>query len=133
MAIVAQIKISTVLKWKCDDIVSVDTYLVPSYSIAIDPQGYSVIAYNTALSEFSAIDLYIAYPKARVGNPDPGWITQYIDGYPDTIVATGAQAALSINSAGLGFISYLQEEDYELPDLKIAWQQFKIYMPVITK
>ena len=48
-------------------------------------------------------------------------------------MTTGALAALSLNSSGLGFISYLQQEDYELPDLKIAWQQFKTFLPLTIR
>ena len=47
----------------------------PSFSIAIDPQGYSVIAYDCAVDEYEPINLYITYSKARVGNADAGWIT----------------------------------------------------------
>lgn len=125
-------------KWKCEEVVYfyyLNPAETPSFSIAIDPQGFSVIAYDSAVGDNEPTNLFITYPKARVGSADPGWIAQGIDGVPapHTEIATGAQAALSLNNAGFGFISYLQEEDYELPDLKIAWQQFKTYMPVITK
>ena len=85
------------------------------------------------MDDLSPFFLYIAYPKARVGSADPGWIAQRIDGAPVTYVATGAQAALSLNSAGRGFISYLQQEDYELDDLKIAFQLHRALLPIITR
>ena len=123
-------------KWHCEDIVYfyyLNPALTPSFSIDIDPDGYSVIAYDYAKSDLGNKDLYVAYPKARVGSADPGWIAQHIDGAPVFDVETGAQAAISLNSAGRGFISYLQEEDYELPDLKIAYQQYQTFLPLLTK
>jgi hypothetical protein len=126
---------TNVYKWQCDDIVGLGelapTYS-PSYSIAIDPEGYSVIALDYAMEEMSPFDLYLLFPKARLGVSDPGWTVQRIDGAPTTTVATGSKAALSLNSAGRGFISYLQEEDYEVPDLKITWQpqSFRIFLPL---
>jgi hypothetical protein len=123
-------------KWRCEDIVYfyyLNPALTPSFSIDIDPDGYSVIAYDYAVSDLGNIDLYITYPKARTGSADPGWIAQKIDGAPVFNVDTGAQAAISLNSAGLGFISYLQEEMYELPDLKIALQGYSTFLPILTK
>lgn len=124
----------TVFKWNCSE-VDLFTYLPsPSYSIAIDPDGYSVIAYNNALSDFSPISLYIAYPKARVGNTDPGWIREKIDGAPTTTIQTGAQASLSLNNRGLGLIAHLQEEDYiDDPALKFAQQFEKVYLPLVIR
>ena len=116
--------------WKCNLVVFLG---VPdrSFSIAIDPQGYSVIAYEYATEDLAPVGLYLGYPKARAGVAGSDWMEQQIALVPS--VTTGALAALSLNSAGLGFIGYLQEEDYVLPDLKIAWQQFKTYQPLIIR
>jgi hypothetical protein len=122
--------------WKCSDVAilgDLASYYTPSYSIAVDPEGYSVIAFDWAMSDFSPFQLYIAYPNARIGNANPGWTAQTIDWTSETTIATGALASLSLNSAGLGFIGYLQEEDYELPDLKIALQYFETYLPLILR
>jgi hypothetical protein len=118
--------------WKCHIMVFLGKFY-QTYSIAIDPQGYAVIAYKYAQSDYSPYHLYIGYSKARLGLADSSWTEQYIDGVPDTTYATGAEAALSLNNSGLGFIGYLQEEDYALPDLKIAWQQFKAYLPITRR
>jgi hypothetical protein len=128
--------LGTIKRWHCTDVAilgDLASWYTPSFSIAVDPQGYSVIAYNDDPGDLAPVYLYVAYPKERVGIAGPGWIAQKIDGPPVTEVATGAQAALSLNSTGLGFIGYLQEEDYELPDLKIAWQQFQIFLPLIIR
>lgn len=125
---------TTVFKWNCTD-VDQFTYLssTPSFSITIDPEGYSVIVYNNALGGMSPISLYIAYPKMRVGSTDSGWMREMIDGAPTTLIQTGAQASLSFNQSGLGLIAHLQEEDYQLPDLKIALQHTNIYLPMVIR
>ena len=92
-----------------------------------------MIAFEYALTDQSPLDLYLAYPNARVDIASPGWVIQRIDGAPDTLIATGGQAALSINNNGFGFISYLQEVDFELPDLKITLQQFETFLPFIKR
>lgn len=123
-------------RWRCDDIIYFDNLnpaLIPSFSIEVDPLGFSVIAYDYAASDLGNKDLFITYPKARVGNIDPGWIVQHIDGAPVYGVDIGAQAALALNNAGRGFIGYLMLEEYELPDIKIAFQVDQFYLPLLTK
>ena len=123
-------------RWHCEDIVfmyNLSPGGKPSFSIDIDPDGYSVMAYDYRGCDLCNNDLNVAYPKARIGDPDPGWITEGVDGAPVFDVETGAQAAISINSSGRGFISYLQEEDYVLPDLKIALQGLQTFLPITAK
>lgn len=123
-------------KWRCSDIVSLgnlSTAYNPAYAIAIDSQGYPMIAFEDPSEDLAPIALRVTYPKARDGSAETGWAIKPVDGAPSTTVATGAQAALSFNSAGLGLIGYLQEEDYELPDLKLAWQPFQIFEPFVIK
>jgi hypothetical protein len=123
-------------KWQCDDVVGF-TYLnpaiSPSFSIAIDPDGYSVIAYNYAAADLGNDDLYIAYPNARVGNPNTGWVAQKIDGAPVFDVDTGSQAAIALDDMGRGFTSYLQLEEYEDPDIKVALQLYPTFLPLTIK
>jgi len=123
---------ATVSKWRCTDVVIVAaaTY-TPSFSIAVDPQGYSVMSYDIAPEEFSPVFLYITYPNARTGSAAPGWTAQKIDGAPVTEVSTGALAALSFNSAGIGFMGYLQATDYGPTDLRFALQHFQIALPLV--
>jgi hypothetical protein len=123
----------TIYKWQCSDVDLLTYNPAPSYSVAVDDQGYGVIAYTNALSDLSAINLYLAYPKARVGSSDPGWMREKIDGAPTTTVKTGVEAALSFNHDEIGLIGYLQEEDYMLPDVKVARQFFENYLPSIRK
>ena len=123
-------------RWQCDDIVFfyyLNPSLQPSFSIALDPLGYPTIAYDYAASDMGFIDLYVVYPNARLGLPGDSWTAQEIDEVLVDTVDTGALAALAINNEGLGLIGYLQEEDYLTPDLKVAWQQFQVYLPVIKR
>ena len=127
---------TTVYRWKCRLIAFLGEFPVgyaPSFSIDIDPLGYPVIAFDYGGQEPTwPLFLYLAYPNARSGNSDPGWTLQPIDGVLAE-VDTGALAAISLNNGGLGLIGYLQEEDYMLPDLKIAYQLFQIDLPLIWR
>jgi hypothetical protein len=116
--------------WRCS-LLWVLGKMTSSFSIAIDPQGYPVIAYDRATEDLAPVDLYLTYPNARVGIGTPGWVEQTIDDSPTTMVTTGGQAALALSSSGLGFIGYLQEEAYATPDLKIAWQNYRISLPLV--
>ncbi len=123
-------------RWKCEDLVFfyyLNPSLLPSFSIALDPSGYPTIAYDYAASDIGSISLYVVYPDARLGLPGGGWTAQAVDGVPVDTVDTGALAALDLNNEGLGMIGYLQEEDYETPVLKVAWQQYQMYLPVIRR
>ncbi len=122
-----------VKSWECTGLAILGTpAYTPSYSIEIDPQGYPVIAFNWASEDMAPVFLYLTYPKARTGSADPGWMAQTIDGVLAE-VDTGALAALSLNSAGLGFIAYLQEPYYQPPALKFALQNFRFYLPLLRR
>ncbi len=121
------------LKWECHLPPSTKLLSTRSFSIAIDPLGYSVIAYEDALSDPSPVDLYLTYPPERKGGSGFDWPEQYIDGAPVTEVVTGGRAAIALNSQGFGFIAYLQAEDYGAADLKIAWQFSRIYLPLLRR
>ncbi len=122
-----------VYKWQCDDLVLYYYQNTQSFSLDIDPDGYSVIAYDFTPVDLANRDLYIVYPNARIGNPNPGWTAQKIDGATVYDVETGALAAISLRDDGIGFISYLQKEAYEIDDLKIAFQTFRVMLPVVSK
>lgn len=124
-----------VYKWDCtvvNPFILLETGAEPSFSIAIDPQGFSVLSFDFQETSTDPKGLFVAYQKTRVGIPEGGWIKQKIDsGAPGS--ATGALAALSLNQGGLGFISYIQDEDDQLPDIKIAWQAFMVHLPLVRK
>jgi hypothetical protein len=122
----------SVNKWQCNLLVFLGKFN-RSYSISLDPLDYPVLAYEYASEDLAPVDLYITYPNARAGLPGTGWVEQKIDGAPTTTVTTGGLAALALSTNGLGFISYLQEAESETPDLKIAWQQFELSLPLVRR
>jgi hypothetical protein len=119
-------------RFYCDSLIGFDHQSTQSFSIDIDPLGYSVITFDYASDDMSNRDLYIVYPNARTG-PYPGWTMQKIDGASIYDVETGALAAIAINDNNMGFISYLRQEPYEDNDLRIAFQLHRSLLPVITK
>ncbi len=123
---------NSVFMWKCN-VIPHEAGLQRSFSIAVDPQGYSIIAYTDILAVLAPMDLYLSYPNMRVGRPGNEWQEQAIDGAPTTAVTTGGQVSLSLNSFGLGFLAYLQEEDYSDPDLKVAWQVSRLNLPLLQR
>jgi hypothetical protein len=120
-------------QWKCSNVDVFSFMPNPTFSINMDPDGYAVIAYNNALTDLSPVQLYLAYPNARAGLAGTGWVRQKIDGAPSTTIQTGGKAALALNSAGAGLIGYLQEEDYMIPDVKLARQIYHVYLPALMK
>jgi hypothetical protein len=122
----------SVNKWQCNLLVFLGKFNM-SYSISLDPLDYPVLAYEYASEDLAPVDLFITYPNARAGLPGTGWIEQKIDGASTTEVTTGGLAALALGTNGLGLIGYLQEQDFETPDLKIAWQQFELSLPLVRR
>ena len=125
-------------KWECEGIVNfhwLNPADSPSISIDLDPSGYPTIAYDYASGSLANKNLYVAYPDLRLGIEGGWWTRQKIDGATMENISTGAQAALALSKSGLGFVGYFQKMEMagEVPDLKIAWQQFQAYLPVIRR
>ena len=125
----------SVQAWQCTDVDilgPIAPSYTPSYSIAVDPDGYSIIAYNNS-EELAPSFLYLASPRARMGLAGSGWYAQIIDGIMQD-VDTGALASLSLNNAGYGFIGYLWEDNYApQTDLKFALQLHQVFTPLIIR
>jgi hypothetical protein len=47
-------------------------------------------------------------------------------------INTGKNAALALNDDGLGFILYIENEEYS-PNLKIAYQQRNVFLPLTIR
>ena len=129
--------LEVIKRWDCNDVDAfIDDINATTYSIAIDPEDYPVVAWNNKFTGDTRQRLYLAYPAARSGTGG-GWVKEIIDG--NDWSTTGTQAALSISKDGLGFIGYMQPsyracgEWYCLldnsPNLKAAFQVFKTYLP----
>jgi hypothetical protein len=128
-----------VYRWNCSDVDAfIDDIDLTTYSITFDPQDYPVIAWNNQRLD-EAQRLYITYPTARLDGSSAGWTREIIDGNDWSF--TGIQNSISINSAGLGLIGYVQPSysacDICLidiaPNLKIALQSFASYLPTVRR
>ena len=47
-------------------------------------------------------------------------------------INNGKYAALALNSGGVGFVAYVQDEEWS-PNLKIAMQSLHVFLPMIKK
>jgi hypothetical protein len=115
-------------------------------SLSVDKQGYPIIAYMDASPSGSATKLKVARPALAYGNSTgncgevpPGdlflyWQCELLDpGYQD-IVDEAAYAAVSVSPAGLATVAYFEYDSYnDVGRLKVAQQQFMIYLPLIKK
>jgi len=122
-------------QWNCKFLQDFINNPEPSYSIAVDPRGYPVVAYDNAPSAIGPRNLYLAFQPGYVGSePADYWNSMFIDHAPRLDVNNGEQAAIAFNKAGFGLIAYRQDDGYYDTDpLKIAWQQpiFTTYLPII--
>jgi hypothetical protein len=131
---------NSIRRWQCSDVDNIVYNKNGSFSVAIDPEGFPVIAYENTLDDLSPTSLYLSYPKARVGDSSGGWLRQTIDPAPHIDVNVGGQAALALNTDGLGFIAYRVDDGYNYTEpLKIALQEqeqeivFNLYLPMILR
>jgi len=121
-------------RWKCLLLTNIGFNPDPSFAIAIDPLGYPVIAYDNPQEELGPKNLSIVYPLGHIGlEPIDGWRYQVIDPSPNMNVDNGGQVSIALNSAGLGFMAYRQNDGYYYTDpLRIAIQWFKNYLPIVV-
>ena len=115
--------------WRCTQVVKIDdtTPAYTSFSIQVDPNDYAVIAHN--YENGSNYHLAISYPSRRVGVDNDSWTLQKIDG---TTMSTGLNVALALNSRGLGYLAYIEDEEWD-PNFKIAYQLNTIFLPIIMR
>ncbi len=115
--------------WDCRQVGVIGS--LPSYkslSLKVDPDNFPVVAYNS--SNGLSFDLKLAYPLARIGQPGSGWTSIKVDG--TALIDTGHYVSLAIGKAGRGFLAYVEEEDYS-PNLKIAYQVLRAFLPLLRR
>jgi hypothetical protein len=124
-------------KWKCMVLTNIGLNPNPSLSIALDPKGYPVIAYDNAPEALGPKNLYIKYQLGHIGlEPSNTWKTEVLDPAPNMDVDNGREAAIALNNLGTGFIAYMQDDNWDPYDpidrLKVAFQPiFKYYLPMV--
>lgn len=117
-------------------------------AMEMDAQGYPVIAYIKADSEFGPAGIKIARPPHVYGLLDgncgqiptgylfPIWQCNSVDNMHEGLGWTNAAGYLdlSVNSAGLVKIAYAENDDYEYSiHLKLARQEFSVFLPIVLK
>ena len=117
-------------------------------SLAIDPSGLPVIAYQDSSDNFAPSVLNIARPMEAYnitgGNcgPDLGlfrtWQCDTIDnatqGGGGGYLSEADYASVGVNSAGLVFIAYNENDDYNnLVRLKVASQYYPVFLPLVVR
>jgi hypothetical protein len=133
-------------EWIC---YTVDTVGKPlghiGLSLAMDSQGYPIIAYMDASDEMAPKNLKIARPApaygleyGNCGDVPPGDLFQYWQcSFIDTgnaYVDEAGYAAVSVNPAGLATIAYSEFNSYDNESyLKVAEQYVTINLPLIAK
>lgn len=128
-----------VYRWNCRDVDAfIDNLADTTFAVTFDPNDFPVVSWNNKYTGDSAQRLYISYPAARVGEVT-GWKKQVVDG--NAYSTTGIWNDISINSAGLTSIAYIQPVFRACPtcpvdatdNLKVTRQFFKTYLPLIQK
>jgi hypothetical protein len=117
-------------------------------SMALDKDGYPIIAYENAHEDLAPSMLNIARPAPAVGeligncgDPPQGYLFQYwqcdtLDsaGYGLGNVNVAAYTSVAVSPNGLATIAYFESDDYNLTtSLKVAFQRFQIHLPLIMK
>jgi hypothetical protein len=127
---------ATEFEWQCDEIESVGTGTHPrGVSLAVDGLNYPIIAYQSGGS-----GLKVARPAAAlnylIGNCGPA--NPFFSWQCETLslgvsISQGNFISLAVNPAGLATIGYYGNSITSDGDLKIAYQQLQVYLPLTLK
>lgn len=129
---------TTKFEWQCDEIDAMQTGYHPlGVSIAEDAAGYPIIAYQSEIG-----DLNVARPAAALGlsggggNCGPGstWYCETIDRYNWFVPARhGDFVSIALSPSGLATIAYYGYITSSDGNLKVAYQRFQVYLPLVMK
>jgi len=123
--------------WQCDEIVK--TGSLPNtrpVSLAVNKAGFPIIAYiDNYWTGFGMRTFNWARPAAALGlqsgncDLNNAWQCEGIDG-----PWTGAYSAIAVNPSGLATIAYNYAESiFDPSELRVAYQQFQVHLPLILK
>ena len=131
-------------EWQCDALDDMGVASSPvGTSLALDEQGYPFIAYQDASDDQSPATLNVARPTNALdkiqGNCGPKvgllytWQCDTMDG-GGSWTDEADYASIAVASNGLATIAYHEIDSYYNGGrLKIAYQSFRIFMPVIIR
>ena len=135
------------INWQCDEIEDMGTSLTPmDVSLALDKNGYPMIAYQDTSEALAPAALKIAFPGAALGlvpgetncgpeTPFSTWYCGIVDGGGSYTDEAGS-VSIAFNSAGLATIAYYELDDYAFPaegNLKVAYQLLRQFLPSILR
>lgn len=124
--------------WQCDLIEYIGTNLVQkSIALAVDKSYQPIIAYKDANNGLFPASLNIAYPLTTTGNCGPGWLGTW----QCTIIDSGGEhldvadfVSIDVSAGGLVAIAYNEYDENNFEQkLKIVYQQFNSYLPLVRK
>jgi hypothetical protein len=134
-------------EWQCDEIDKMGTSLTPmGVSLALDKNGYPMIAYQDASEIQAPAALRIAFPGTALGllpgetncgpeTPFSTWYCGMVDGGGSYTDEAGS-VSIAFNSSGLATIAYHELDSYAFPyegNLKVAYQQMRQFITLILK
>lgn len=131
--------------WWCGDVDDMGTSLTPmGISLKMDKDGYPMIAYQNVPADPGHSRLRIARPYfayddqfGNCGDSPPGYL--FIYWRCSTIDNAAAETneanfvSLGFNSSGLATIAYYEDDNYNNPNLKIAYQNWLTFVPYTAK
>ncbi len=127
--------------WQCDTVDTAGTG-ARGLSLAVDPAGYSVIAYENAPDEgpssVKVAQMWIYGPgNCGVAGDANKWQCEWVEApAPATggYVSMGAYVALTIDPDGLGRVAYSVDDDfYSTGSLRFAYQALPVYLPLVRR
>jgi hypothetical protein len=133
--------------WECEDLIDIGAGMGSvsnvGISITLDENKAPVIAYMDASDDQAPAALGVARPSSAYGEPigncGPAqplfgvWTCKTLDG-GGSFLNEAEYATIGINSAGLAYIAYAEDDSYNSKtNLKIAFQQLALYLPLVEK
>jgi len=134
-------------KWFCGIVDSIGANIsIVGLSMALDKNGYPIIAYEDAMGQSSTLNIARPYFAVDLGwgncgGTFPGYLFTYwqcdtIDNaaYGVGSVNVGQYTSVAVGPGGLGTIVYYEKDSFDsMNSLKVASQRFQTFLPLTIK